>query len=146
MLRKWRSLCLAGCAVVLVLASNLYLLQPRERITREAYDGIRLGMTVAEVAKLLVQPPGYPPGYQRARWLIGAFDGPALTEGDLKGPFEGYLGGSLPCDELSWQGRYASITVKFDQTERITGKRFQPEHIERSNLTWWDLFLTKLGR
>ena len=121
---KWLAIALA---VLLVGSGTALLLWPRDRITAESWQKIRIGMTKDEVADILGGP-----GMSRAEDLaeynrlleeLGRvpfeFEGPTPEEPDL-------LPGSLaPGKDRIWNGRRGIIEIEFDQDNHVYWKQFQ---------------------
>jgi hypothetical protein len=116
---------LAGLAVV--GAAGAVVLWPRpDRITRENYDRIRVGMSRAEVYTVLGPPGEYSTGDAKASGLP---EPPMLTE-DLRQ--------AISLEE--WFGDRAAIGVYFDGAGNVTSARcwlLKPiDHGPLGNLLW----------
>jgi hypothetical protein len=120
---KWLALVLA---VLLLGYGTALLLWPRDRITVESWQKIRIGMTEEEVAEILGEP-----GMSRAEDLaeynrlleeLGRvpfeYEGPTLEEPDL---WPGFL---VPSRHRIWNGRRGSIVIQFDEDNHVWWKRF----------------------
>ena len=105
------------CALVLALSAilgvSLYYqwsnLVPRHRITRESFELLHKGLTVAEVQAILQSPPGR---YTRHRLMHAEFITPVryVDEADLTE------------DSKTWISDEIEIGVTFDRTGRLGEK------------------------
>ena len=119
---KWLAIVLT---VLLLGFGTALLLWPRDRITVESWQKIRIGMTEDEVVDILGGPGMTYEGafvqYERLEKELGKppleFPGPWLQE-----PEEG-----LPVlDRVRiWNGRPGSILIELDQDNHVCLKRFQ---------------------
>jgi hypothetical protein len=120
--RKWLAIVLA---VSLLGLGTALLLWPRDRITAESWQKIRIGMTEEEVAELLGRP-----GmsfeeelleYVQLEKELGRrpfeFEDPKLEEPEIK---------LFDLDRVRiWNGRRGSIMLELDQDNHVRWKRFQ---------------------
>jgi hypothetical protein len=118
---KWLAVVLA---VSLLGFGTALLLWPRDRITAESWQKIRIGMTEEEVAEILGGPgmdleealAENDPRRSFSRW-------PFLMEGqfDTQPNEQKALGESVKF----WTGRRGRIVIQLDQDNHVCWKRFQ---------------------
>jgi hypothetical protein len=119
---KWLAIVLA---VSLLGFGTALLLWPRDRITAESWQKIRIGMTEDEVAEIL-GGPGITYGdafaqFQRLEKELGKF--PCEFE-DVR--LEEPEGLAVPIDRIKiWTGRRGLILIELDQDNNVRSKEFQ---------------------
>ena len=120
---KWLAIVLA---VSLLGFGTALLLWPRDRITVESWQKIRLGMTEEEVAEILgrrgMSPEEFLDQYNRLEQELLAspfrLDGPGLDEPAPR---------ALDWDRGKiWTGRRGMIQIELDQDNHVRWKGFQP--------------------
>jgi hypothetical protein len=133
---RWRRLRWAVAVVALLgfgAAALLLWPQPESvrRFTRELYDRIRPGMSLAEVEGVLGCPPGF---YETS-----------LIENDPERTESNELHNDQNWVKLAgWQDDGAVITLGFNQAQEVTGKRYAP--LRPVSLGHWDKLRWRLHR
>ena len=118
---KWLAIVLA----VLLLGFGAALLSwPRDRVTAESWQKIRIGMTEDEVAEIL-GGPGMT-SKEQYFWLekeLGRspfeFENPRLEQPKL--PLRGFW----VCEDRIWVGRRGCILIQLDQDKHVSWKGFR---------------------
>jgi hypothetical protein len=110
--------CLVAAAVVSWVA--LWLIVPPDRVNREAFGRVRLGMTEAEVEEVLGRPAA-----EGAPGAVVMFEGVPESFVDPD---------SFPAGRRrQWLGREHAILVEWDERGRVSGRYFghvnQPEGV-----------------
>jgi hypothetical protein len=106
---KWTAVVLA---VLLLGFGAAIFLWPRDRITAESWEKIRIGMTSEEVEKILGGP-------------------------GIKAPFTSQrmkAGPQVPPTIHFWLGRNGFIEIEFDNDGRVMDKYFHEIHDSESNI------------
>jgi hypothetical protein len=115
---KWLAIVLA---VSLLGFGTALLLWPRDRITAESWQKIRIGMTEEEVVEILGEPGLTWDEYQ-AREMEDAEGGRFLMPGEvLEEPIGGFLPDALHKTRV-WRGRRGELGVQFDHGGRVRHK------------------------
>jgi hypothetical protein len=83
--------------------------EPNPAISEESYRRIRIGMTEAEVLKIMASPPGH---YARTH-IIHETDDELVS-----------LPATSPARVISWMGNEWGIVVWLDENNTVRGKRF----------------------
>ena len=128
---KWLSIVLA---VSLLGFGTALLLWPRDRITAESWQKIRIGMTEEEVAEILGNPGISEEEFQakdvRLEKILGRLEIEDLT---LEEP---EARGDLVWNKVRiWTGRRGRILIDLDEHNHVCWKRFEPVRwIDRSIL------------
>jgi hypothetical protein len=116
---KWLAIVLA---VLLLGFGTALLLWPRDRITAESWQKIRIGMTEKEVAEILgsrgMSRQEYWAEYERLEKELGR--APFENVGQPEGR------GQLAWDRIKiWTGRRGRIEIELDQDHHVCWKFFQ---------------------
>jgi hypothetical protein len=119
---KWLAIVLA---VSLLGFGGALLLWPRDRITAESWQKIRIGMTEDEVAEMLGGPgmksDEHWAQYLRLRKELG---GPPFTIEELR--LEEPEGKGIDWERVKiWIGRRGMIEIELDEDHNVRGKAFQ---------------------
>ena len=121
---KWLAIVLA---VLLLGFGTALLLWPRDRITAESWQKIRIGMTEEEVAEILGGPgvsldetwAQYDRLQKQLNHAPWQFEDPHLAEPADKGLFV------VGERDKIWTGRRGMIEIEFDQENRVCWKSFR---------------------
>jgi hypothetical protein len=114
---KWMAVVLA--VLVMGLGAALFLL-PRDRITRESWERIRLGMTEKEVEAILGEP---------GKNMKDFFEG-IIIEGKIPYKVKGnpFQEGESSVYGKIWLGRRGIMAIDFDLDWQVTRKTFREAH------------------
>lgn len=119
MKRKWKWTAVVLAVLLLGFGTALFL-WPRDRITRESWEKIRIGMTEKEVEGILGGP-----GMNQEQYMVQwnqltkteriSFDGSAFDRIGWQ---------RQPKNEKIWLSRRGWLGIQLDQRAQVTGKAF----------------------
>jgi len=118
---KWLAIVLA---VSLLGFGTALLLWPRDRITYESWQKIRIGMTEDEVVEILGRPGMSRKEYYRLEKELGRafeFGGPSLQQPETR--LTGFV--ILGNNAKIWTGRRGAIAIRLDEEKHVCSKQFQ---------------------
>jgi hypothetical protein len=125
---KRKRIWLGTFLILVLLGVGAFFLWPRDRITPESYEGIKIGMTDKEVESILGGP-----GITK-KWA-----GWTLVPGEIVW-IDHFLTGQ---DCNFWESRRCVIALQFDAARTVTGRLLITRSRDR-NL--WDRLCDWLGR
>ncbi len=145
--RRW--LILAALVCVTPAAGLAWLLtRPNPEISRDSYDRIQEGMTLAEVEAIVGAPPGDYGGEDPSAYGIQA------CQGWICSLFADWRHGtpSIPLQDLQrkldegrivvWTGRSYALAVQLDAQDRVVATGIG---VVMREWSWWERLLDRLG-
>jgi hypothetical protein len=131
---RWRRLLHLVVPTLLLLLFGMMLLVPTrpKPVNRAAFEGIKPGMTLAEVETLL----GGPPGNYRSGEVDLDLSGGSPEFDNVMNAMEVLLGERKVRHEW-WQGDAGNAWVCFDEADRVVTKEFTPGKRVRRGFRDW---------
>ena len=115
--RRWFCV-LSGLLLGLIVFAGFCVYQARDRgpIRYENLDKVQVGMTLAEVEKLLACPPGnHASGPMQAKFVAGPEESGYLDMPFSRAEVPAMRGGTI----FIWHGDRGEINVEFDEEKRV---------------------------